>query len=216
MTFDDCNLVVLLPLQGRPTFAFSPGSLLVRTGWHLINKQKRSILNGGEKMDQKELIVLLNKSWMSHDGMWFMHCCREFGIEAGNRLNKAAISSLAPLEIARYKKELGFDDQEINTFDQFKAFFTRAAELVIPDVMGGRFAFEDGHSLSMEMTPQQCFAYKGMQRMGVIDQYECGVIYRIECWLDALGIKFQTDPDVTHCTMHTEGHCVKRIRLSFD
>jgi Family of unknown function (DUF6125) len=166
-------------------------------------------------MDQNELIVLLNKCWMTHDGAWFMHSCSEYGIEMANRINKSAISSLAPMEIARFKKALGFDDQEINTFDQFKAFFTQAAKLVIPDFMGGRFIFEDGQVLSMEMESLQCFAYKGMQRMGVIDQYECGVIYRIECWLDALGIEFQTDPDVTHCTMHREGHCVKRIRLSF-
>ncbi|MBU2648832.1 hypothetical protein KKI24_29260 [bacterium] len=166
-------------------------------------------------MDRQELTVLLNKCWMSHDGLWFFHCCQAFGIEATNRMNKAAIASLAPLEIGRFKKALGYGTDAIATFDQFRDFFTRAAELVIPEFMGGRFFFRDPQTLTMEMKPRHCFAYKGMQRMGVIDRYECGVIYRIECWINALGIEFQTEPDVTHCTMHAEGTCVRDIRLSF-
>ncbi|MBT4269051.1 MAG: hypothetical protein HN580_07835 [Deltaproteobacteria bacterium] len=167
-------------------------------------------------MNTKELMVLLNKCWMSHDGMWFFHCCQEFGIEAANRLNQSAIASLAPLEIARFKKALGYAGGDMTTFDQFRDFFTRAAELVIPDFMGGRFFFEEKSTLTMEMKPQQCFAYKGMQRIGVIDQYECGVHYRIECWIKALGIAYQTVPNTNHCRMHTEGACLKSFRLSFD
>jgi len=38
-----------------------------------------------------ELTDLLNRCWMTHDGMWFYHCFQEFGIEKANYLNKAAI-----------------------------------------------------------------------------------------------------------------------------
>jgi len=46
-----------------------------------------------------ELKDLLIKNWMTHDGMWFYHCLQELGIEQTNRLNKAAIKSLAEIEI---------------------------------------------------------------------------------------------------------------------
>ncbi|MBW1847517.1 MAG: hypothetical protein JRJ27_10315, partial [Deltaproteobacteria bacterium] len=55
-------------------------------------------MNDAEK---KELIELLNKNWMTHDGMWFYHCLQEMGIEKANKLNKLAISALAPIEIKR-------------------------------------------------------------------------------------------------------------------
>jgi len=35
----------------------------------------------------------------------------------------------------------------------------------------------------------KCFAYNGVKILGVTDAYECGSIYRIECWLNALEIR---------------------------
>ena len=39
-------------------------------------------------IQQKEIVDLLNKCWMTHDGMWFFHCLQENGIEITNRINK--------------------------------------------------------------------------------------------------------------------------------
>jgi hypothetical protein len=64
----------------------------------------RSIKN----IPQKEIIDLLNKCWMTHDGMWIFHCLQEFGIEATNKINKSAIKSLSSIEINRIKNILGF------------------------------------------------------------------------------------------------------------
>ena len=61
------------------------------------------------ELGKEELIDLLNRCWMTHDGVWFYHCLQEFGIEKANHLNKAAIKSLAPIEIERIKKALGID-----------------------------------------------------------------------------------------------------------
>jgi len=43
-----------------------------------------------EHLPQKEVIDLLNKCWMTHDGMWFFHCLQELGIKQTNKLNKSA------------------------------------------------------------------------------------------------------------------------------
>jgi len=59
----------------------------------------------------------------------------------------------------------------------------------------------------------QCFAYKGMQQMGVIDGYRCGVMYRIECWLEALGIRYSMHPKIGGCLMHEKGVCEGEIRV---
>jgi hypothetical protein len=39
------------------------------------------------KIRTEELVDLLNRCWMTHDGMWFYHCLQEFGIEKANKLS---------------------------------------------------------------------------------------------------------------------------------
>ena len=52
--------------------------------------------------------------------------------------------------------------------------------------MGLDYSFPSENVLHSEMI--KCFAHAGMTRLGVIDRYECGVIYRVACWFDNLGI----------------------------
>jgi len=55
-----------------------------------------------------------------------------------------------------------------------------------------------------------------MKRAGLLDGYECGVVYRIECWLEALGIRHQVVPPVGPCQMRADGVCSSEIHLMFD
>jgi len=153
------------------------------------------------RLKTEEQIELLKKCWMTHDGMWFYHCLKELGIEKTNALNKAAIKSLAPIEVGRVVRALGMEKKQIQTFAEFKDVFENAAAVFVGDFMNIRMSFPVKNVLHWEVEPQNCFAYKGMQRLGVIDQYECGVIYRVECWIDSLGIKYSVDPQTQKCSM---------------
>jgi hypothetical protein len=73
-----------------------------------------------------------------------------------------------------------------------------------------------GNILHWEWERGQCFAFKGMTEIGTIDDYRCGVIYRIECWLEALGVEFNIDPKIDGCLMHTTGTCFGEIRILLD
>jgi len=46
-----------------------------------------------------------------------------------------------------------------------------------------------------------------MKQVEVIDKYRCGVIYRIECWLEALGVRYSIQPVIEGCLMHGKGLC---------
>jgi hypothetical protein len=69
------------------------------------------------KIGKREIRDLLGKGWLTHDGMWFYHTYQELGIDKANKLNKAAIRSLAPIEIKRVKKALGIGGEKIGTFE---------------------------------------------------------------------------------------------------
>ena len=163
----------------------------------------------------KGLIELLNKCWMCHDGFWFFHTVQQIGINHANSINQAAIRSLAPLEIARIRKYLRLKKDGIENFQEFKDFFLKASELFIPDFMNATLSFPEENVLHWEFKPKECFAYNGMQRIGVIEGYECGVIYRIACWVESLGIKFEVNPKIQRCCMIDSPYCSGNFTVYF-
>ncbi|MBN2398007.1 MAG: hypothetical protein JXI32_06465 [Deltaproteobacteria bacterium] len=165
--------------------------------------------------EKEQLITLLNKCWMTHDGLWFYECLQELGVEKTNRINKAAIKALAEIEVNRVKKFLGVEGKRLDTLETFKDFLTSVSEFFIPDFMNASMSFPRENVLRWEFKPGECFAYKGMESMGVINDYECGVIYRVECWLDSLGVSYDIDPPVKKCLMIDGGRCSGDLILHF-
>ena len=170
------------------------------------------VLDRIEKTDVRDL---LGKGWLTHDGMWFYHTFQEFGIERANALNKAAIKSLAPIEMERAKRVLGIDKERFDTFDKFMDFMLSALELTMPDSVFKKIHFRSPSRdlIHWDWENGQCFAYKGMKQIGTIDRYRCGVMYRIECWLEALGITYTMHPRIEGCLMHEKGICEGEIRV---
>ena len=151
---------------------------------------------------------------MTHDGMWFFHCLTTFGIEETNRINKSAIQSLSQIEIKRIRHILG-EEHDLLTFDRFRRFFQQASTLVIPEFMNVTFDFPEENMMTWAFEPGKCFAYTGVKRLGALDQYECGVLYRVQCWLEALDINHRFEPVVDKCNMHCNGTCAGTVTLEF-
>jgi len=168
-----------------------------------------------DEIEKRKIRDLLGKGWLSHDGMWFYHVCNQFGIKNANELNKAAIRSLAPIEIHRMKRTLGVTREHFETFDELAQFMMGALELTLPDSVLRNFSLTGSSqgTLSWDWESSQCFAYKGMKRMGFIDEYRCGVMYRIECWLEALGARYSMQPVIKGCLMHEKGACRGKIQI---
>ncbi len=97
-----------------------------------------SVLN---KIEKRAIRDLLGKGWLTHDGMWFYHTYQELGIEKANTLNKAAIRSLAPIEIKMVKKVLGKGGEKIGTFEELKDFMLEALEMILPNSVFEKFRF---------------------------------------------------------------------------
>ncbi|MGA2516937.1 MAG: DUF6125 family protein [Thermodesulfobacteriota bacterium] len=159
-----------------------------------------------------ELKELLIKGWMTHDAMWFYHCLQECGIEKTNRINKAAIRAMSAIEIKRIQKAVGAG--KLDTFDEFKQFFEIVMEIAAGKFMKFTYSFPANNMMHGEW--ESCFGYEGVKALGVIDRYECGIMLRIDTWLDGLGIKYEVEPKVTGCMMHTDGRCFRDYRFFFN
>jgi len=163
-------------------------------------------------LETKQLKELLNKGWMTHDAMWFYNCVQEIGIEKTNKINRVAVKAMAAIEMKRMKKALGVT--EIKTFDQWVELFEASMYIVSGDFMKYKFIYPGQNVIHSEWL--SCFAYDGVKALGVIDRYECGIMDRIETWLDVLGLKWEVEPKVTGCMMHTHGKCYRDYRFFFD
>ncbi|MBN1474199.1 MAG: hypothetical protein JW914_06260 [Syntrophaceae bacterium] len=168
-----------------------------------------------DRIEKTEIRDLLGKGWLTHDGMWFSQTCQAFGIEKANALNKAAIKSLAPIEIERVKRVLGIDKERFDNFNELIDFIAAALELTLPDSVFKKFHLSSPSRdlIHWDWKKGECFAYKGMKQNGMIDGYRCGVIYRIERWLEALGVRYLMQTKVDGCLMNEKGICEGNIQV---
>ena len=160
----------------------------------------------------KEHII---KNWMTHDAMWFLQCLQAHGIEEANRLNKGAIKALAAIEFKRARELFGLEKETVETFDELKDMIECAFSVSKGDFMRFSYHFPDKNVMCWEWAEKDCFAYKGMKRLGVIDRYECGVLYRVLCWLESAGLKYKVPDEINGCLMHTKGTCSGEVRFFF-
>jgi hypothetical protein len=164
-----------------------------------------------KRLEARELKELINKCWMTHDGMWFLHCLRECGIEKANKVNKAAIASMSAIEARRIRK--AFDLGEVRSFDDVVGLVEASRQSIVADFMEFTFRVAPGDVLHFEM--KSCFAHEGMKRIGAADTYECGIFHRVQGWFDALGIRYKVTPEVGTCMMITDGACYRDFTFDF-
>ncbi|MFX1277474.1 MAG: hypothetical protein ACFFAT_20845 [Promethearchaeota archaeon] len=149
---------------------------------------------------------------MTHDGMWFFHCLQECGIEITNKINKAAVKSLAKIEIKRIQD--AFNIERIKSFGDLQDIIKDALDVFKADFMGFKYLFPVKNHMHCEM--DKCWAYDGIKRLGVIDEYECGIFDRIDSWLDNLGIKYNVSPIIENCLMNVNGRCYRDYTFYFN
>lgn len=169
-------------------------------------------------IDPPRLRDYLGSGWLTHDGMWFYNAFLEGGIDLANRLNLAAIRSMAPMEARRTRKILGAGDGPVGSFDEAAAILSGALKLILPLSIIKRFRVSVPAEgvFRWEWEKGECFAYKGICQLGCIDRYRCGVIFRIGCWLEAMDIKHRIEPMPGACMMHEKGYCKGEITMEFD
>ncbi|MBU1275793.1 MAG: hypothetical protein KJ720_10490 [Proteobacteria bacterium] len=154
-------------------------------------------------LEPSQVKELLTKNWMTHDAMWFFHCLQKFGMDDTNQLNLAAVRSMARIEAQRLGQALGI--ASIGSPEELKRFVEGAFLVAKADFMDFTYEFLQGGSLRMDMG--ECFAYKGMRRMGVLEQYQCGIFLRVDTWLETMGVSFQAEPSFQGCLKHQRGSC---------
>lgn len=164
-------------------------------------------------IDREELKEMLHKNWLTHDAMWFYHCAQEIGFEKANKINSAAVKSMAAVEMKRIKKALGVE--QVKSFEELLDLMEAMKTIIKPNFMKFAFTNPSPDTLRWDWEPGQCFAFKGVSRLGAIDIYDCGIYLRPDTWFDELGLKYEATPVLNGCMMKKEGTCRRDYKFTF-
>jgi len=165
-------------------------------------------------LDKYEIREFFSKNWLTHDAMWFYHSLQESGAEQANRINRAAVKSMAGIEIHRILKLMNIEKKPVAAFDQLKEIIDTTYKLIKPGFMKLYYDFPEKNLFHGGF--HECFAYEGVKKFGMIDMYQCGIVMRVQGWLEALGVEYRMEPEFTGCLMNENGKCEIIFRFNLD
>jgi hypothetical protein len=161
------------------------------------------------RLSAAEREQLLVKCWMSHDARWYMAAAKQFGMEAANRLNQAAVHDAGAAEAQRIVRALKLPAPR--TLDEYLTVQRAIIDLLGPDLLDYEVCVLDEHTYRLHV--ERCFAYENVSRAGVAAEYECGVVARMMGWLDGLGLKYELSPRLGKCLKAEGRECIYTIAL---
>ena len=162
------------------------------------------------RLSPAEREALLVKCWMSHDARWFMAVAREYGMEAANRANQTATHQIGEVEAQRLARALQLPP--VKTVEDFML----AGEILIglfgPDLIDYDIVKTDDDRYQVHV--KRCFACDNATRVGVADEFECGVFSRVSGWLEGLGVEYEMTPPLGKCMKARGRECIYTLRVS--
>jgi hypothetical protein len=171
---------------------------------------------GGARLDVKkdlspeQLRDMLIKNWMTHDALWYKEVAAKFGMREASPMNLQVCRNLGRIEFGRLMKWL----KAVTPKDMpaYRALFDAGKALFFPDFMSVEIDYPDPRSQVFRVA--DCFAHRGMEKLGLLKDYECGIFERIEGWFDAMGVSYLRQPDLKRCLRLTGEACT--VTMTFD
>jgi len=181
----------------------------------IFTEKKGNRMDLMKKLDSNDVKEIFSKNWLTHDAMWYGSCMQELGPEMANKLNKTAVRLMAGIEIKRILKLMGKPKEfSVETFNELADIIDTAFRLVQTSFLTFDFSFPEKNLLRGCFN--ECFAYEGVKKFGLIENYECGIVERVKGWADGLGVPYTMTPDFKGCLMHQKGECIVDVHFNLD
>ena len=98
--------------------------------------------------------------------------------------------------------------------DDHLAINKKAISLYGPDLIEYEIKVLDHQSYEMHV--KRCFAHENVVKAGIKDQYECGILARVQGWIDAQGLEHELTPTLGKCMKVLGMECCYTLKLRFD
>lgn len=164
-----------------------------------------------DKITQEQLRSALIKNWMTHDALWYGEVAARFGMAEASPMNLKVCRKLGRIEFGRLIKMVGTSSPR--NMSEYRDLFELGKQIFFPDFMKLEIDYPAENSQVFHVI--DCFAHKGMERAGVIADYECGIFERIEGWFDAMGTGYHRTPDLGRCLKFKGEECIVTVNFYF-
>lgn len=148
---------------------------------------------------------------MTHDALWYGEVARKFGMADASPMNLRICRKLGQIEYGRLMKLTGASKP--NNMDEYRQLFEMGREVFFPDFITAEIEYADEETKVFRII--DCFAHKGMEKAGLLPDYECGIFERIEGWFDAMGLEYTRSPDLSRCMKFRGQDCRVSIKFHF-
>jgi hypothetical protein len=163
-------------------------------------------------INQDQLRNILIKNWMTHDALWYGEVAAKFGMAEASPMNLRVCRKLGQIEFGRLMKMVGAPPPK--DIEEYQELFEIGKQVFFPDFISVQIDYPSDDSQVFHFL--DCFAYRGMKKLGLLPDYECGIFERIEGWFDAMGLKYTRTPDLSRCLKFKGKECKITVQFHFE
>jgi hypothetical protein len=165
-----------------------------------------------EKLDREKLRNILLANWMTHDALWYGELASRFGMAEASPMNLRVCRKLGRIEFGRLMKTAGVTQPR--DMSEYGEIFELGKQVFFPDFMSVEILYPEKDTQVFQVI--DCFAHRGMEKTGLISEYECGIFERIEGWFDSMGLEYTRTPDLSRCLKFKGEDCTVTVKFKFE
>ena len=164
-----------------------------------------------DSIDPAKLNSFLIKNWMTHDALWYTEVAGKWGMTEASPMNLRVCRKLGQIEVKRLMRML--DASAPGDMQAYKNLFKIGKKVFVPEFMS--FDIDYPAENLQRFCVRECFAHRGMEKAGLLKDYECGIFERIYGWLDAMNLTYSVTPDLSRCLKFKGRACEVTIEFQF-
>jgi len=164
-----------------------------------------------EPLKAEQIRALLIKNWMTHDALWYNEVADKFGMDVASPMNLRVCRILGQIECGRLMKIVQASPPK--KMDEYRELFELGKQVFFPDFMTARIEYPGNNTQVFHFI--DCFAHRGMEKAGLLPDYECGIFERLEGWFDAMGLTYTRTPDLSRCLKYLDKDCQITVHFRF-
>ena len=164
-----------------------------------------------DRIDPQKLNSFLIKNWMTHDALWYGEVAGKLGMPEASPMNLRVCRKLGQIEFKRLMQMM--DATVPDDMLAYQKLFEMGTQVFVPDFMAMDIDFPAENV--QRFCVRECFAHRGMEKAGHLEDYECGIFERIFGWLDAMNLTYTAAPDLSRCLKFKGQACKVTIDFQF-
>jgi len=164
-----------------------------------------------DRIDPQKLNSFLIKNWMTHDALWYGEVAGKWGMPEASPINLRVCRKLGQIEFKRLMKML--EATVPGDMQTYQKLFEIGKQVFVPDFMA--LDIDYPAEKVQRFCVRECFAHRGMEKAGLLKDYECGIFERIVGWLDAMKLTYTVVPDLFRCLKFKGQECEVTIKFRF-